>query len=212
MPVVSESLCDLFNKSLFVEKFSEDWKIARIAPIFKNGAKDDRSYYRPISAFPFVTGLLRNNYSISFMRIWMQMNYCMSIKLVFNFCTRSLQLLASTNDCYLNVDEGKCTGVTISDINKAFNTVDHAILLKKLKMYGVTDLEHECFISYLNNRKQFCNMNATSSQLKEITCGVPQGSCLGPLLFLFRFSCINQVSACMLMIRLFLFLRNTFIN
>ena len=53
-----------------------------------------------------------------------------------------------------------------------------------MKIYGVTGLEHECFIFYLNNRRQFCKINGTSSQLKEISCGVPKGSSLGPLLLL----------------------------
>ena len=57
LPVVGGSLCNLFNKSLFAGKFPEDWKIARIAPIFKSGAKDDRSNYRPISLLPFISRL-----------------------------------------------------------------------------------------------------------------------------------------------------------
>ena len=57
MAVVSKSLCDLFNKSLFAGKFPEDWKIARIAPVFKNSAKVEKSNYRPISALPILTRL-----------------------------------------------------------------------------------------------------------------------------------------------------------
>ena len=57
LPVVGGSLCDLFNKSLFTGKFTEDWKIARIAPIFKSGARDDRSNYRLISVLPFISRL-----------------------------------------------------------------------------------------------------------------------------------------------------------
>jgi len=75
------------------------------------------------------------------------------------------------------------TGPIFIDLEKAFDAVDHPILLKKLKIYGVTRQEHEWFISYLKNRRQFCRTNGTSSQLKEITYGVPQGSCLCSLLF-----------------------------
>ena len=57
LPVVGGSLCDLFNKSLFTGNFPEDWKIARIAPIFKSGTMDDRSNYRPISVVPFISRL-----------------------------------------------------------------------------------------------------------------------------------------------------------
>ena len=62
--------------------------------------------------------------------------------------------------------------------------VYHEILLKKLKMYGVTGLEHDWFTSYLDSRKQFCRVDGTSSDVKGINCGVPQGSFLGPLLLL----------------------------
>ena len=93
-------------------------------------------------------------------------------------------LMASTNDWYLNMDKGKYTGLIFIDLKKAFYTVDHEILLRKLKMYGVTGLEHDRFTSYFGNRKQFCRVDGTSSDVRGINCGVPQGSCLGPLLFL----------------------------
>ena len=74
--------------------------------------------------------------------------------------------------------------VIFIDLKKAFDTVDHEILLKKIKMYGVTGLEHDWLTSYLDNRKQFCRVDGTSSDVRGINCGVPHGSCLGPLLFL----------------------------
>ena len=70
------------------------------------------------------------------------------------------------------------------DLKKAFDTVDHQILLNKMRNYGIDGLEHQWFSSYLENRKQFCKVNGVSSDLAEINIVVPQGSCLGPLLFL----------------------------
>ena len=185
LPVVGGSLCDLFNKSLFAGKFPEDWKIARIAPIFKSGAKDDRSNYRPISVLPFISRLFEK---LIFNQFYEYLDANKSLyehqsgfRLLHSVATA---LMASTNDWYLNIDNRKYTGLIFIDLKKAFDTVDHEILLEKLKMYGVTDLEHDWFTSYLDNRKQFCRINGSSSDVKGINCGVPQGSCLGPLLFL----------------------------
>ena len=97
---------------------------------------------------------------------------------------RLLHSVATANDWYLNIDKGKYTGLIFLDLKKAFDTVEHEILLEKLKMYGVTGLEQDWFKSYLDNRKQFCRINGSSSDVKGINCGIPQGSCLGPLLFL----------------------------
>ena len=93
-------------------------------------------------------------------------------------------LLKCSNDWYLNLDKGQYTSVTFIDLKKAFDTVDHQILLQKLRVYGLAGKEINWFKSYLDNRKQCCKVNGHMSKLKNINFGVPQGSCLGPLLFL----------------------------
>ena len=81
------------------------------------------------------------------------------------------------------------------DLSKAFDTVDHSILLKKLELYGVTDRNHTWFKNYLSNRKQFIQINnEENTELETITCGVPQGSILGPLLFLLYVNDLKNAS------------------
>ena len=83
-----------------------------------------------------------------------------------------------------NMDNGKLTGVVFLDIRKAFDSIDHEILFEKLKFYGITGVEHDWFESYLTSRNQQTFVNGFLSTKKEIICGIPQGSILGPLLFL----------------------------
>ena len=82
-----------------------------------------------------------------------------------------------------NIDKGLCSGAVYIDLRKAFDTVSHATLLEKLQSYGINDVKLKWIADYLFNRKQEVIFDSTSSGEENVTCGVPQGSILGPLLF-----------------------------
>ena len=92
------------------------------------------------------------------------------------------------------LDNGNCAAGLFLDFQKAFDTVDHCILLDKLSFYGVRGIAHDWFYTYLSNRSQSVNYNDHESDLKMMKCGVPQGSILGPLLFLIYINDLPSVS------------------
>ena len=129
---------------------------------------------RPISALPFISRLFEK---LIFNQFYEYLDANKSLyehrsgfRLLHSVATA---LMASTNDSYLNIDKRKYTSLIFIDFKKAFDTVDHEILLTILKMYGVTGLEYDWFTSYLDNRKQFCRVDSTSSDVRGMNCEEP---------------------------------------
>ena len=82
-----------------------------------------------------------------------------------------------------NIDNGLLNGVVFIDLTKAFDTIDHEIILRKMSHMGVDQAAIKCFSSYLSGRTQRCNVSDKLSSARTHSCGVPQGSILGPLIF-----------------------------
>ena len=181
----------MLNLSITTGVFPDCWKIARVAPIFKSGQFDDRSNYRPISVLPFLSRVFEKlvfNQLYEYLDKNKPIHYKQS---GFRFLHSAVTcLLKSTDDWYADMDKGRFTATVFIDLKNPFDTVDHDILLQKIEKYVVIGLEHIWFSCYLKNWRQLCRVNGVASNMGEINCGVPQGSCLGPLLFLV---CINDL-------------------
>ena len=185
----------IFNSSSRLGTFPDRWKIARITPIYKSGAKDDTNNYRPISILSVLSKLyekIAHDQLIDFLQS--------NKKLTQNqFAFRKLHstitsLIGVSDHWYSNIENKKANFALFLDLKKAFDTVDHEILVSKLVKYGVIGNENNWFKSYLTNRSQYCSIDGQESEILGIECGIPQGSCLGPLLFIIY---LNDFERCL---------------
>ena len=141
--------------------------------------------YRPISVLPTVAGIFEKLIYDQMYAHFFNNDLLGYGKFGFRSLHSTVLALGKvTNTWLLNLDSGRMSSVVLLDIQKAFDTVDHQMLLDKRRCYGITGNQLVFFASYLNNCQQCCNVNGKLSSTKRIRCDVPQGSILGPLLFI----------------------------
>ena len=209
---IAEPLTYIFNLSLRTGEIPSQLKVAKVVPIFKlkKSLNDEHLcplFYRPISLLPIFSKILEKQVANRLI------NYLNDFDLLYNHqygyqhkkstCHPLIHLM---NRVSSSLNKGEVTVGVFCDLAKAFDTCCPKILLKKLRKMGVAGIELKWFESYLENRKQFIFVNSVSSEEKNIDNGVPQGSILGPILFLCY---INDMPSASKILDIFLFCDDT---
>ena len=203
---IIKSLACMSNKSLGKREFPALWKTARVTPIFKEGDKNAKENYRAISVLPIVSRLLKR---LVFNQLYQHLHtndlLAPSQSGFRTLHSISIALLKCTDEWYSGLDVGKYVGAIFVDLKKAFDTVDHQILIQKLAHYGIRSTVLVWFKSYLYNNSQFTRVNVVDSKVKNIGIGVPKARVL--VLYYFYFTSMifskpltTPMSTCMQMI------------
>ncbi len=183
---LAHPISQIFNMSITNGIVPDIMKIAKVIPVYKSKG-DDKLFtnYRPISLLPVLSKLLEK---VVHKRLY---SYLTRHKILyesqygFRDSHSTINAISElTSHILENFDKRKMTLSVFLDLSKAFDTINHNILLKKLTHYGIRGISHEWFKSYLQNRQQYVKYKSYNSVSLNVDCGVPQGSVLGPLLFI----------------------------
>ena len=193
--IIAPILAITINQSLMTGIFPKSLKIAKISPIYKKENPHIADNYRPISLLPVISKIFEK---VVFIQVY---DYFVENKLLYDsqygFRKRhstELAALEFIDKIATHLDQGKLPLAIFLDLSKAFDTIDHSILINKLEYYGIKGNALNWFKSYLQNRKQFVQYKDSISDYSTIQTGVPQGSILGPLLFIIYMNDIARVT------------------
>ena len=174
----------MINLSLTTGIFPEKLKLAKTIPIYKSGARDDMSNYRPISILSCISKVYERivyDQTVSFLNKYKILN---ETQYGFRGHSTNHALVQTIEKITTAIDNQLFVLGVFLDLSKAFDSIDHKVLLQKLPYYGIRGLVHKWFCSYLSKREQSVTIDNTQSDKKLVKYGVPQGSIMGPLLFL----------------------------
>ena len=195
-PLISSRITLILNQSLSIGIFPDRLKIATMIPLFKKEDPHKLDDYGPISLLPAFSKIFEKAVFIQLCEYFNKSN--LLYKSQCGFRTLHSTELASLEIIDIigkDLDNGKWPIVVFLHLSKAFDTLDHTILLDKLLYYGIRGTELAWFKSYLTNRTQFVSYNGTNSHTLSITTGVPQGSILGPSLFIIYINDIHNANS-----------------
>ena len=183
-PTIALSVTKLLKLSIKSVKFSKWWKCSKTTALFESGDRTNASNYRPISILPTLSKILEKAVHTKLYQFLVANKFLAGKQFGFRKGLSTISALTSfADEVLLNMEQGRLCGAVFLHLTKAFDTVDHQILLSKLSVYGLSGNSLQRFRSYITDRKQRSSCGNEMSNELPVTHGVPQGSILGPLLF-----------------------------